>query len=61
MSTYTITYWPGGPNAASATATVEAANFLFDDGFVVFTDDQRRSVYAIPTALNPVISQQPTA
>ncbi|MGW7001422.1 hypothetical protein ACWGCW_00995 [Streptomyces sp. NPDC054933] len=56
MNTYTVTYWPPG-GSASVTATTGAAEFMFDDGFVLFVDAQQHPVLAVPTALNPVVTQ----
>ena len=59
MNTYSVSYWP--PNSGSAvptTTTVQGTDFVLEDGFLVFLSDNvvGHASFAIPTALNPVVT-----
>lgn len=57
MNTYSVLYWPVGQTAAANTATVQAYTFMIKDGFIVFITNQDVPLFAVPVALNPVVTQ----
>jgi hypothetical protein len=62
VNTYTVAYWP--PNSTGTTpvtATVQAFDFVLEDGFLTFITDHNHALFAVPVALNPVVTQTASA
>lgn len=57
MNTYTVNYdIRSVPSIGPSIASVVAKDFSQQDGFLVFTDDTGNKVFAVPVALNPVVT-----
>lgn len=56
--TYLVQYWPlTSTSAIPVSVTVTARAYGIEDGFVVFVDEQNHKTFAVPVALNPVVTQ----
>lgn len=55
MNSYSITYWAPGSTEVSSILSVNAAEFVFTETHVLFMDDSRKVVLALPLTLQPMI------
>lgn len=62
MNTYSVVYFPSATGSSpSVVATVQAFEFVIEEGFIVFIDSKNHALFAVPVALNPVVTQTAAA
>jgi hypothetical protein len=58
VNTYSVVYFlPGSSSQAGPAVTVQAYDFVIEDGFITFITNQNHALFAVPVALNPVVTQ----
>lgn len=64
MKTYQVTYWPPVSDGVtivppSVTVTLQAADIMVNDNFLMLVDTTNAAVFFIPVSLHPVVTLIP--